>query len=170
MRVAIALTFLLLLLCKCTYAQSCNPAVVSYIVRDEKGQILSRADLDSLAKQLPEAIGDAGILVNDVSFLADKQTYYWPEDAKFDTGTKSPALVFANAGNCIMHLGEVTLTYHGKKMRLIFNIDINRNQDDRRLVIDSLRFQEGTFQLDLTDWNHARDKLITATHWKGNVR
>jgi len=51
-------------------------------------------------------------------------------------------------------------------MRLNFNITIDRSQRDRRPVIDSLPFQEGTFVLDLTSWTRNEDKMIPATLWK----
>ena len=49
-------------------------------------------------------------------------------------------------------------------MRLIFKLDISRTQPDRRIVIDSLPFQEGSFVLDLSGWSGS-DKLIPATKW-----
>jgi len=52
------------------------------------------------------------------------------------------------------------------KMTLIFEISIERYQSDRRPVIDSLPFQNGTFFLDLSEWPHSRDKMIPATRWK----
>jgi hypothetical protein len=146
-------------------SQSCNPAVVDYIVRDEKGQVLSAADLKSIYELLPKEIGNAGVNTSQVSFAEDKKTYYWLESVEWEKGAKVPALEFANAATCTLHLEEVTLTYHGKKMRLIFNIDIARNQHDRRPVIDSVPFQEGTFTLDLTGWTHDPEKLIPSTHW-----
>lgn len=157
--------FLLLLVVKCTYAQSCNPAAVRYSVRDEKGVLLTKEQLESIQEQLPKRIGDASASVNEVSF-ADKETFYWPEDVEWEKGTKMPALMFANASTCTLHLTEVSLNYGGKVMRLSFNIDIARNQDDRRPVVDSLRFQEGSFKLDLTSWSHSPKKVIAATHWK----
>ena len=39
-----------------TVAQSCNPASVFYIVRDESGKVVSTADLASIAAQLPKTI------------------------------------------------------------------------------------------------------------------
>jgi hypothetical protein len=51
-------------------------------------------------------------------------------------------------------------------MRLRFDIDISRTQDDRQQVVDSLRFQNGVFHLDLTGWTRDRNKLIPATRWK----
>ena len=40
-------------------AQSCNPAAVSYIVRDEKGTVISGEELKALQQQLPKVIGNA---------------------------------------------------------------------------------------------------------------
>jgi hypothetical protein len=149
-----------------TSAQSCNPAVVDYIVRNEKGTILTDAELKVLAEKLPKAIGDANTDVSEVSFAADGQTYYWPESVESQTGKKVPALEFANAATCTMHLGQVDLSYQGKEMHLIFDLDIARAQADRRPVVDSLPFQAGTFRLDLAEWSHDKDKLIPAKYWK----
>jgi len=166
MRQILWLTLFLLIVYKPAFPQSCNPASVFYIVRDERGKVVSTADLASIAAQLPKNIGDATTGANEVSFKPDKQTYYWHEDADFEKGSRMPALLFANAATCTMHLGEVTINYHGKTMRLIFNIDIDRTQDDRQQVIDSVKLQNGTFRLDLKGWNRERDKIIPAENWK----
>jgi len=149
-----------------THAQSCNPAVVNYIIRDESGKVLSEAELKSVYEQLPESIGDAHTYPGEVSFADDGKSFYRPESLDWKRGKKVPSLEFANAGTCTMHLTEATLTYRHKRMRLIFNIDITRTQHDRRPVIDSLPFQEGTFELDLSGWSHDGDKLIPAERWK----
>jgi hypothetical protein len=148
------------------YAQSCNPASVYYIVRDEKGTVLSKEDLQTMVDQLPKKIGDATVWSTEVSFKPDNQTFYWPESVDFDKGTKVPALGLSNAATCTLHLTEVELKYKGRTMRLIFNIDIARYQKDRRQAIDSLKFQNGVFQLDLSQWTHDEQKLIPATYWK----
>jgi hypothetical protein len=93
-------------------------------------------------------------------------TYYWPESVEYPKGNKVPVLEFANARTCTLNLGQVDLSYRGKQMHLFFNIDIARFQDDRRPVIDSLPFQEGSYRLDLTGWSHSREQLIPATRWK----
>jgi hypothetical protein len=147
-------------------AQSCNPAVVDYIVRDEKGNVLSGEELKTIQQKLPETIGNAGTAVSEVSFTSDGVTYYWPESVDWDKGKKVPSLEFANAGTCTLNLPRVELAYHGMKMTMIFEISIERHQDDRRQVIDSLPFQSGTFSLDLSGWSHSRDKMIPATRWK----
>ena len=36
--------------------QSCNPAVVSYVVRNEKGSVLNETELQALYAQLPKKI------------------------------------------------------------------------------------------------------------------
>jgi hypothetical protein len=65
-----------------------------------------------------------------------------------------------------MKLGEVTLTFNGKSMQLIFNIAIDRTQRDRRIVVDGLPFQVGTFELDLSGWTREPESMIPATRWK----
>jgi hypothetical protein len=149
-----------------TRAQSCNPAVVSYIVRDESGQVLSAAELKTVYEQLPQVIGTARTYVGEVSFKDDGKSYYWPESADWKRGRKVTSLGFANAENCAMLLTEVTLTYHNRKMRLIFNLDVTRTQPDRRQVIDSLPFQTGTFKLDLSGWARSENEVTPAERWK----
>jgi len=146
--------------------QSCNPAVVNYMVRDETGNVLNGEDLKTIHQQLPETIGNANTAVGEVSFISDGVTYYWPESVDWDNGKKVSTLEFANAGTCTLNLPRVDLEYHGMKMTLIFEITIERRQDDRRQVIDSLPFQNGTFILNLSGWSHSRDKMIPATLWK----
>ena len=147
-------------------AQSCNPAAVDYIVRDEKGNVLNGEELKTIHQQIPEKIGNADTAVSEVSFTSDGVTYYWRESVDWDKGNKVSTLEFANAGTCTLNLPRVELAYQGMKMTLIFEIGIERHQDDRRLVIDSVPFQNGTFILDLSGWSHSRDKMIPATRWK----
>jgi hypothetical protein len=149
-----------------TRAQSCNPAVVSLIVRDEKGNVLSEAELKSISKQLPESIGDARVHIGETSFADDGRTFHWPESAEWKNGNRVWSLQFINNETCTMRLTEATLTYHNKVMRLIFKIDIARDQLDRRPVIDSPPFQEGAFELDLNGWSRDKDRMIPAQRWK----
>jgi len=160
------LALLILLTSASANAQSCNPAVVSYIVRDEKGTVIGGEDLRALQQQLPKVIGNADTFVDEVSIARDGVSFYRNESVDWDKGNKVPALGFANAKTCTLDFPGVDLTYHGKKMRLVFNISIERYQDDRRPVIDSLPFQEGTFVLDLTSWSRKEDKMIPAMLWK----
>ena len=147
-------------------AQSCNPAVVNYVVRDENGNVLNGEDLKLIHQQLPKTVGNADTAVAEVSFTSDGVTFYRPESVDWSKGTKVPALEFANAGTCTLNLPRVELEYQGKKMTLIFNISIERYQDDRRKVIDSPPFRNGTYVLDLSGWSGSRDEMIPATRWK----
>ncbi|MFN7948218.1 MAG: hypothetical protein U0Z53_22905 [Blastocatellia bacterium] len=149
-----------------THAQYCNPAMVSYLVRDENGSRLTEAALKSVREQLPESVGDARIFAGETSLAEGGRTFHRTESAEWVNGLRVPSLDFINNGNCAMRLGEVTLTYHDKKMRLIFNLAIARDEPDRRLVIDSLPFQEGTFALDLNGRAHDLNAVITAERWK----
>jgi len=147
-------------------AQSCNPAAVSYIVRDEQGTVVGGEELKTLQQQLPKVVGNADTFVGEVSLASDGVTFYRHESVDWAKGNKVPALDFANAKTCTLDLPSVDLTYHGKKMHLVFNITIDRSQRDRRPVIDSLPFEEGTFVLELTSWPRNEDKMIPATFWK----
>lgn len=167
MRVAVVL--LVLVICACgnsIQAQFCNPAVVSYLVRDEKGELLTEKELQPVYEGLPKKIGDAHTQLDEVSFADDGITFYWPESEDWKKGKKVPALKFLNYETCTLHFTEVTLNYHQRSMRLVFNIDIERKQSDRRPVVDSLPFQEGTFELDLNGWPREEDKMIPSARWK----
>jgi hypothetical protein len=147
-------------------AQYCNPAAVSYIVRDENGKVLNEAAVKSMVEPLPKSIGDARVSVGESSFAADGKTFYWQDSVDWSKGVKVASLHFSNVETCTMRLTEVTLTYHNKKMRLIFNLAITREQEDRRPVIESLPFQEGTFALDLNGWSRDPTRVIPSARWK----
>jgi hypothetical protein len=167
MRAFNLLTFsLVLLFATIAQAQSCNPATVSLVVHDEKGAILTESDLKTLAAALPGSIGDAEISVGEVSLAPDEKSFYWDESTDFPKGKKVPALHFSNAATCVMNLGEVMLEFHGRKMQLRFNIEIDRSTNDRRPVVQSPKFQNGLFELDLKDWSHDRNGIIPSDRWK----
>ena len=97
-------------------AQSCNPAAVNYIVRDEKGNALSGEELKSIHQQLPETIGNGKTAVSEVSFTSDGVTYYWPESVDWEKGKKVSSLEFANAATCTLNLPRVDLEYHAERI------------------------------------------------------
>src|ERR1043166_5633618 len=88
-------------------AQYCNPASIHYIVRDERGKVLSETDLKSVYERLPKTIGDADTSTTEVSFASDGTTFYRQESVDWEKGKRVPALMFANARTCVMHLEEV---------------------------------------------------------------
>jgi hypothetical protein len=163
---AALLTLVICAACSLAHAQYCNPALVSYIVRDENGKRLTEEELKSVAEQLPQSIGDAQIYAGEVSLKENGRHFYRQESVDWDKGEKVPALHFINDGNCAMQLGKVTLTYHGKRMRLFFNISITRKQDHRRWVIDALPFQEGTFVVSVDGCPWGENEVISADRWE----
>jgi hypothetical protein len=80
MKVKIGISIVLLLICgsvSSSLAQSCNPAVVSYLVRDEKGNLLNQKDLQPIYEQLPKSIGDADTFLGEIA-LADNWQILYP--------------------------------------------------------------------------------------------
>ena len=141
------------------YGQSCRPAVLKYIVRDEKGKPLSEAEVQAVRKRMAQPAAEASL----VSFSEDGEIYSdYSTEAK-EAKTKLPALSYADAKSCELNVKEITLRHAGKTMRLIFNINIYR----RAFVIDSLPFQRGTFELKLNDISEEdSSRMISAKRWK----
>jgi len=135
------------------YAQICPPVGVLYVVRAEDGAPLTRPELDSIAKQVPKTIGGATdgvgaatVTISSVPANEDGSLRPYPYFGEKSPKT-IPALSLMNEYPCRLHLEAVTLMLHEKKMRLIFNLDLDA-RGIRTLVIDSPPFQEGTFALD----------------------
>ncbi|MBC7901289.1 MAG: hypothetical protein H7070_14690 [Saprospiraceae bacterium] len=153
------LTFLMLGACALTneaFGQSCRPAILGYFVRDAKGKNLSEEQLRAVSKEMsqpaPEAVQVAlaakGILVGH---------------STKPTKMKLAALQLADAADCDLKVGEMTLQHNGMTMRLIFNLDIYRSA----YYIDSLPFQNGTFELEKKGLpESSSDKIISAKVWK----
>lgn len=146
------------------YGQSCRPAVAGYIVRDEKGNVLNEAGLESVRKEINSAWD-----IRRMPFSEDGRTLIgeYSEEAK-RAKNLVPTLFVANASTCDLGLKEVTLKYGGKAMRLIFNIWVYR----RAIAIDSLPFEEGTFELDMdNEWPNRKEpyegeSFVLAKRWK----
>ena len=157
---------LLLLAATTANAQYCNPASVSLLLHNKDGTALTEAELKSIAGSLPKEIGDAKVWVGEASLAPDNKSFYWEESTEYANGKKVPALMFSNSSTCTMKLTEVTIDFGGRKMRLVFNIDIARSTEDRRPVIYAPNFQNSTFQLNLTGWSHDPNTIIPADRWK----
>src|SRR5215831_9162144 len=114
-KMKLGISIIILLICgsaSLSQGQSCNPAVVSYLVHDESGKLLSESELKAVHEQLPKSIGDADTFLGEISLADDGKSFYRPESVNFDKGKKMAALEFINAKTCTMHLSEVTLVYH----------------------------------------------------------
>lgn len=145
------------------HAQECEPGALDYIVRDEKGKIFSAQALESIRKSMLNPAQEVGT----VSVGKDGETYRSYQSEGYKAGRKIPALSYVDVGyTCQMKVPEATLTYRGKTMRLIFNVDIPK-LPFHTLVIDSLPFQEGTFKLDLSRKRDGEfSKVLSARRWK----
>jgi hypothetical protein len=97
------------------------------IVRAEDGRIFQKPDLDTLYERLPKTIGDAVTSV------------------EFRNGV--PRLLVSNGYPCAIHFFEITLSYHEKKMRLLFDLDFNDRGTLSLVTIELPNFQEGIFRL-----------------------
>jgi hypothetical protein len=153
------LTFLMLAACAWAgeaFGQSCRPAVLGYFVRDAKGKNLSEEQLRSISKQMSPPVPEpAQVAVATDGTLVGYSTR--------PTKMKLAALHMSDSGDCQLSVGEMTLRHNGMSMRLIFNLQIYR----RAYYIDSLRFQNGTFELDKQNLSESRsDEIISAKVWK----
>jgi len=146
------------------FGQSCRPAVVSYLVRDEKGKVLNETELVLISKEMTSRWG-----IRQIAFSEDGKSVIseYSEDAKRAVN-QVPVLTVSNATKCELWLKEVTLRYGARTMRLVSNLHVYR----RAVAIDSLPFAEGTFQLGLEkEWPNQTepyqgDSYIAAARWK----
>jgi hypothetical protein len=147
---------LMLMSCCAAYAQSCRPAELNYIVRDDQGNVMSETTLKRVFKEVKPPTSGVG----SVAFAEDgKLVGYSDKEPKRTV----PAIYFADAAECKLKVGEVVLTNGGDTMRLVFDLDIDR----RAYTIDSIPFRRGTFRLDqkgLADID--QNDLVPATRWK----
>jgi hypothetical protein len=143
-------------------AQICPPVGLFYVVRGGDGRVLSEEDLAVISRQLPATIGAAKTMTSTISVGANGAYRLGRGNGTMDV----PVLVFINEYPCSMHLGDVTLMYQGKRMRLVFNIDFDQSRPARYLFVDSPPFQEGTFELAVGPWPSVDFTTITADHWR----
>ncbi len=150
------------------YAQSCHPAVVNYIVRDEKGNVLGESELNAVYERISKLPSEVGSVYVETAFLAkDRKTFYSPYSEERKSGEEVPVIAFGHSGPCHLKFADSTLEYHGKKMRLIFDVDIpSKEQPVYDMVVDSLPFQEGTFKLDLSGLEQYDHRVMAASRWK----
>jgi hypothetical protein len=150
------------------YAQECHPAIVNYIVRDEKGKVLGKSDLNAVYERISKLPSEVGSVYLGTAFLAkDRETFYSPYSEERKNGEEVPVIAFGHSGPCQLKFADSTLEYHGKKMRLFFDVDIpSKEQPVYDVVVDSLPFQEGTFKLDLSGLKQDDHRVMAASRWK----
>jgi len=150
------------------YGQECHPAAVNYIVRDEKGKVLGESDLNAVYERISKLPSEVGSVYVGTAFLAkDWKTFYSPYSEERKSGEEVPVIAFGHSGPCQLKFADSTLEYHGKKMRLFFDVDIpSKEQPVHDMVVDSLPFQEGTFKLDLSGLKQDDRRVMAASRWK----
>jgi len=143
-------------LAMCAAAQSCRPAELHYFVRDSNGKFLTALQLATVAKAMSAPVPD----VTEMALAADGSLVGY--SAKPTRSTR-PALSFADAKTCRLKVDEWTLTYRGRTMHLIFDLDYER----RAYTFDSIPFRTGAYRLDKSRLDDsANDQIISASSWK----
>lgn len=149
-------------------AQECHPAALYYIVRDERGKVLGEGELQAVYQRMSKLPSEVGGVYVGTAFLAkDRKTFYSPYSEERKSGEEVPVIAFSHSGPCELKFADATLEYHGKKMRLIFDVAIpSQEQPVHEIVVDSLPFQEGTFKLDLSGLKEGGRRVMAASRWK----
>ena len=138
------------------FGQSCQPAELAVIVHDSNGKTLSAKELQAVKVRSPEPAPS----IASVDLAADGTLVGYSTK---ETKTKLPALYRSGNAKCLLNVGEMTLGYKGKTMRLIFNMEI----DGSAYYIDSPKFLRGTFELDKASLLQSdSNRIIPAKVWK----
>jgi hypothetical protein len=143
-----------------TRAQSCKPTMLIYLVRDEKG------------KPVPPA-------AKEISYQPKAQYSDWWDDDGHEyllTSEEMPQDVKSLKGRILkLYTGAscffrqpVTLQIDskGKTMKLIFKPLLDVKAESADYVVDSLPFQAGTFEIDLTFRKRWPPQFYPASGWQ----
>jgi len=120
-------------------AQSHGPCEIIYLVRDEKGELLDPAQLDSIISPKGEEMKAGTAFIKNPDGTATSEVKCLK--SRLDLGGRP------------VSLSEMTLKYRGQLMRLRFNLQLV----EEKRVIDSIPFRQGVFQLDKGKWNLVED-------------
>ncbi len=182
--VAILLAAIIFLTAGDVAAQRCIGST-RYAVRDEKGKIIAGENLKSLIVKningipvrLQPTASEIGLFYYEADFV---RAYYQDNVVKefrretYAVLESSNPLIFGVYRPTICgEVGDLTLEYRGREMRLIFDIP----EHNTRYVIDSLPFQAGTFYRTglgcsggvappMIDNNSTGQCLVAADTWK----
>lgn len=115
-------------------AQSDYPTRIVFLVRDAQGNILDPAKLDAVVSPKGEE-------------MKASTTFIEHADGSVTRNVKCLESRLHLGGGPV-HLSELTLTYQGKKMRLLFHATAKQE----RKLIDSIPFREGTYKLSQNKW------------------
>ena len=173
-----------------TFAQYCPGSELAYIVRDEKGKIINPATLDA-----PDFIEES---VKTVSYaeIEKKRDGYWrlgeavktarakkQGDLDKETGNFNALHITAGGACSLSKTVTFKLTLGSRTMNLIFRFVPPKNDAGEVFIVDSLPFQQGTFEIELPEksdyyapdqWRKTSDAAekpapIVARHIRGRV-
>ena len=169
------------------FAQPTCSRVLTYLIRNENGQIMTSAetqqltiqDINGVALKLQKNSPDAdGRLPYEYESAVNRYQELRPERFQLFNLTSNPLRLPSDSYPIVpcSNFGEMTLRYGGKQMKLLF--DIGEFGSVYGAMIDSLPFQEGTFHLRSTQCKEGAippvaDKLnisnclVAADNWEG---
>ncbi|HEV8158805.1 MAG TPA: hypothetical protein VGP58_07235 [Pyrinomonadaceae bacterium] len=166
------------------FAQYCT-GTTRYVVRDEAGKILTGENLKKLTVKsingiplkLRQAASETGLNYYEAEFVRGYYQDNIPKEFRRETRIileKNNPLIFGIYSPTVCgKVGDLTLEYGGKQMRLIFDI----GEHNTSYEIDSPPFWEGTFHLaslkckdgakpPLIDNNNTGKCPVSADSWK----
>jgi hypothetical protein len=143
-------------------AQSCRPSQLFYVVRDERGRVMDPAGLqapnfiEDMIGVVKTARDSTGSMAVEIGLDKEKTRSLLLQ--KF--GSEKVRALYEVRGSCrFSETINFKLTLHQKNMNLILKV---RGAGD--FLVDSLPFQQGTFQIDLS--NPPGRGFFPATMWR----
>ena len=173
-----------------SYGQYCRGSALFYIVRDAKGKIINPARLDA-----PAFIEEDVIEISYAEAEKPREGYWLAGEtikaarkdkfAGLDKETGSLFALYQHTGGACSFSKPITykLTLGKKTMNLIFRFAAPQNDAPEVFLVDSLPFQQGTFEIQLPErtgnyegenWRKTSDAAdapatITVHHIRGRV-
>lgn len=145
-------------------AQTCPGSHVNYIVRDEKGAVIESAWPEDFRFE-DEKIGEKDYKWFSEKFKTHRATGILPADiGKLD----DKAWMLSTTGWCIFETDlKLKLTRNGKTMSLLFRMPKLEWYASRDFIVDSPKFQEGSFEIVLSlPEDSSRENYFPASAWK----
>jgi hypothetical protein len=142
-------------------AQLCSPVGIFSIVRGEDGRVLNEAELEFVLEESPAPLGDGVAAATHAVYENEAESAYL---ISREGDPRIPIFYFRGTRpDCFLHLTEVTLVYRQREMRLVFAVTLEAGTEVRTpegayltrpllMVVDSLPFREGAFELDFDSW------------------
>jgi len=145
-------------------AQTCPGSHVNYIVRDEAGAVIENNWPDDLRFESDAAKGHSYKWSTE-KFKTRRATQVLPaEIANLD----EKAWAVSTTGWCIFESDlDLRLTRKGKTMHLLFHVPRLGQYESRDFIVDSMKFQEGDYEIVLSlPKDSRRENFFAASAWK----